>query len=470
MKKKNYALLLTVSLLALAGCGETNSSTGTTSSASGEDASSTNSTVSTKTTVEFWHTMGKANQDILKGMIAAFEAQNPDIEIKESAAAGGYDDLESMILKSVSTSGLPTMAFCYPDHVAEYLASGTSGIVTDLTSFINDPELAFTKEDGSHKDEDGNDVYGVDDFVPTFWEEGSNYTKEGVYSVPFAKSTEALFYNKEYFDTYGWEVPQTWDQMWALCREIKAMNLEGVVAPLGYDSDSNLFISLSKQMDIPFTSATGSEHYLFNNAQSKAMVSDLKAKFDEGLFITKGSNGNNTYTSSKFTAGEILMSIGSTGGTTYNQTMNFEVGVAEPPAYDLANKAVISQGPSICFFNAAASKVASPAQLKAAWKFYKFISSAENSTLYSVSTGYQPVRTSSYETENYKKFANDSTSLLNSVAKVSSGMLDSYFNSPVFVGSAKARNEVGSLLSAVLLGTQSVDSAFENAISNCVNG
>lgn len=256
----------------------------------------------------------------------------------------------------------------------------------------------------------------------------------------------------------------------ALCREIKAMNLEGVVAPLGYDSDSNLFISLSRQMDIPFTSATGSEHYLFNNAQSKAMVSDLKAKFDEGLFITKGSNGNNTYTSSKFTAGEILMSIGSTGGTTYNQTMNFEVGVAEPPAYDLANKAVISQGPSICFFNAAASKVASPAQLKAAWKFYKFISSAENSTLYSVSTGYQPVRTSSYETENYKNFANDSTSLLNSVAKVSSGMLNSYFNSPVFVGSAKARNEVGSLLSAVLLGTQSVDSAFENAISNCVNG
>lgn len=477
MKRNNFALLLTASLLSLAGCGETvDSSSNKTDSASSNTTDSvsndadTSSIDSGEVTVEFWHTMGKANQDILKGMIKSFESENPGIKIKESAAAGGYDDLEEAILKASSTGGLPTMAFCYPDHVAEYLDRGTSGIVTDLTQFINDPELAFTKEDGSHKDEDDNDVYGVDDFVPTFWDEGCNYTKEGVYSVPFAKSTEALFYNKDYFDTYNWEIPQTWDQMWTLCREIAEMKLPGVVAPLGYDSDSNLFISLSKQMNIPFTSATGEEHYLFNNPQAKAMVSDLKSKFDEGLFITKGSNGNNTYTSSKFTAGEVIMTIGSTGGTTYNQTANFEVGVAEPPAYDLANKAVISQGPSICFFNAASSKMASPAQLKAAWKFYKFISNAENSTLYSVSTGYQPVRTSSYQTETYKKFASDTTSLLNSVANVSSGMLDSYFNSPVFVGSAKARNEVGSLLSAVLMGSKTVDAAFETAISNCVNG
>ncbi len=470
MKKRNLALLLGIGVLSLAGCGETvNSSTDASNSNDGNSQNGSSSTNSGKVEVEFWHTMGKANQDILEGMIKAFEAENPDITIKQSAAAGGYDDLEQLILKNVATSGLPTMAFCYPDHVAEYLNSGSSGIVTDLTSFINDPELGFTVEDGSHVDEDGNTVYGVDDFVPTFWEEGCNYTKEGVYSVPFAKSTEALFYNVDMFEEYGWEVPQTWDQMWALCKEIKEMDFPEVQAPLGYDSDSNLFISLSEQMDLPYTSATGN-HYLFDNAQSKAMVSDLKAKYDQGLFITKGSSGNNTYTSTKFTNGEVLMTIGSTGGTTYNQTQNFTVGVAEPPAYDLSKKAVISQGPSICFFNAASSKAASPAQLKAAWKFYKFISNAENSTLYSVSTGYQPVRTSSYETEIYKNFASGTTSLLNRVANVSSTMLDSYFNSPVFIGSAKARDEVGSLISAVLLGTKDVDKAFEDALANCVMG
>lgn len=451
--KKNTSILLFAALFSLASC-------------SGSEGSSNDGSV----TVEFWHTMGKANQDILVGMINTFEAQNPGIKIKQSAAAGGYDDLQALILKNVSTGTLPTMAFCYPDHVAEYLSSGgEAGIVTDMTSYINDPEIGFKTEEGSHQDEDGNVVSGKDDFVKTFWEEGSNYTKEGVYSLPFAKSTEALFYNKDVFDQNGWKVPTTWGEMWDLCEEIKETYGDDIVAPLGYDSDSNLFISLCEQMGIPYTSASGSEHYLFNNDKAKAMVKDLKEKFDAGLFVTKGSNGNNTYTSSKFTAQELLMSIGSTGGTTYNQTKNFTVGVAEPPAYDLSNKAVISQGPSICFFNGI-SKNATTAQLRAAWKFYKFISSAENSTNYAITTGYQPVRTSSYETATYKSFAADTTSLMNKVANVSSGMLDSYFNSPVFVGSARARNEVGSLISAVLLGTKSVEEAFEAAFSNCVNG
>ena len=454
LTKKNTAFLLFTALLSLASC-----------SPAANDGDSSDGTV----TVEFWHTMGKANQDILVSMINAFEAENPDIKIKQSAAAGGYDDLEALILKNVQTGTLPTMAFCYPDHVAEYLSSGGSaGIVSDMTSYINDPEIGFTASEGSHKDSNGNVVYGKDDYVKTFWEEGTSYTKSGVYSVPFAKSTEALFYNKDVFDQNNWTVPTTWDQMWTLCEEIKATYGDEIVAPLGYDSDSNLFISFCEQRDIPYTSATGDQHYLFDNEKAKAMVTDLKAKYDEGLFITKGSSGNNTYTSSKFTAGEILMSIGSTGGTTYNQTMNFTVGVAEPPAYDLSKKAVISQGPSICFFNGI-SQNATPKQLRAAWKFYKFISSAENSTNYAITTGYQPVRTSSYETATYKSFASDTTSLMNKVASVSSGMLESYFNSPVFVGSAKARNEVGSLISAVLLGSKTVDQAFEDAFSNCVN-
>ncbi len=454
LTKKNTAFLLFAALFSLASC-----------SPASNDGDSSDGTV----TVEFWHTMGKANQDILVSMINAFEAENPDIKIKQSAAAGGYDDLEALILKNVQTGTLPTMAFCYPDHVAEYLSSGGSeGIVSDMTSYINDEEIGFKASEGSHKDSNGNTVYGKDDYVKTFWEEGSNYTKSGVYSVPFAKSTEALFYNKDVFDQNNWTVPNTWDQMWTLCKEIKATYGDEIVAPLGYDSDSNLFISFCEQRDIPYTSATGDQHYLFDNDKAKEMVTDLKAKYDEGLFITKGSSGNNTYTSSKFTAGEILMSIGSTGGTTYNQTMNFTVGVAEPPAYDLSKKAVISQGPSICFFNGI-SQNATPKQLRAAWKFYKFISSAENSTNYAITTGYQPVRTSSYETATYKSFASDTTSLMNKVASVSSGMLDSYFNSPVFVGSAKARNEVGSLISAVLLNSKTVDQAFEDAFSNCVN-
>ena len=93
----------------------------------------------------------------------------------------------------------------------------------------------------------------------------------------------------------------------------------------------------------------------------------------------------------------------------------------------------------------------------------------ENSTKYAVSTGYQPVRLSSYQTKNYIDFSHETTNLMNKVASLSSSLLNSYFNSPVFVGSATARKEVGSLVSSVLLGSKSVDDAFTQALSNCVN-
>lgn len=456
MKKLN-GLFAFIAILGLAACGTPSTGGSTNTDDIGEYNPATDDVE-----ITFWHTMGKANKELLDTLIKSFNEKYPKIKVKESSAAGGYDDLKDLIKKNIATNTLPTMAFCYPDHVAEYIESGKGGVCLDLTPYINSDEYGFTKEEGSHKNADGVDVYGKDDYVDAFWREGASYTKSGVYSLPFAKSTEALFYNKDIFDLNGWQVPTTWEQMWNLCDTIKATYPD--VTPLGYDSDSNFFITMCEQMNIPFTSATG-EHYLFNNDKAKAMVSDLKAKFDKQLFITKGSSGNGTYTSTKFTAEEIIMSIGSTGGTTYNGTDNFEVGVAPVPYYDLSNPAVVSQGPSICMFNSATK-----AQRTAAWLFYKHLSTAENSTYYSVSTGYQPVRLSSYETETYKKFSSaQNASLFNKVAKVSSELLDSYFVSPVFVGSANARNQVGSLLTAVLNGSRTVDSAFNEAMSNCVN-
>lgn len=465
---KFLPVFILVGLLGMNGCttAATNSDSSIDGSASSQPASSTADQVS----VLFWHTMGHSNQLLLQNMIGRFEKAYPNITINETAASGSYDDLQNLILTGAQAGSIPTMAFCYPDNVAQYLAKD---MVADMTLYLNDAAVGFQKSDGSHLDSDGQEVYGKDDYVKTFWEEGTSYSKNGVYSVPFAKSTEALFYNKTAFAANGWSVPTTWDQMWDLCQEIRDAkpdkDTDGSYKyyPLGYDSDANLYITLSQQKGIPYTSASG-EHYLFNNDAAKAMVADLKVKYDAGLFKTKGTTANSTYTSTKFTAGEIMMSIGSTGGTQYNDTSNFEVGVAVPPSVDADKPAVISQGPSICFF-----KNATSAQLKAAWLFYRFISTAENSTYYAVSTGYQPVRISSFKTTQYQNFVNatgDDRGLFNEVASVTSKMNDSYFNSPVFVGSAKARNEMSGLVSSALLGTKSIEKAFSEAMSNCLNG
>lgn len=465
MKKTNPCTLL-VSLLfalSLASCA---ASPAASSGSESSDASKDDG----KTHITFWHTMGKQNEDLLKSMIANFEKSNPDIEVTETAVTGSYDDLQSVILSNVMTGNLPTMAFCYPDNVAEYL---DRNCVVDMSSYVSDPEIGFQESDGKSVASDGTIRTGVDDYVKAFWQEGTEYESKGVYSVPFAKSTEALFYNKDVFDQHGWQVPNTWDEMWELCRSIRAAypemeNGDYKYYPLGYDSDSNLFITMCEQRGLDYTTndlANHDSHFIFNNSGVKTMLNELKGYYDQKLFKTKGTTANSTYTSTKFTAGQIFMSIGSTGGTSYQSTQNFEVGVATPPSEDVNDPAVISQGPSICFFNRA-----SEAEKRAAWKFYRHISSATNSVIYGLSTGYQPVRYSSYETSAYKEFIEDAEegNLFASVAKLSSTLFDSYFTSPVFVGSAKARTEVGSVLSSVLL-KGNVDSALDTAMSNCLN-
>lgn len=51
---------------------------------------------------------------------------------------------------------------------------------------------------------------------------------EAVYGLPFAHAIWVIFYNKALFRRYGWEVPRTWDEFFALCEQMEAAG----VAPL----------------------------------------------------------------------------------------------------------------------------------------------------------------------------------------------------------------------------------------------
>ena len=414
-----------------------------------------------KTHVKFWHTMGQANQAMLDVMISEFEAANPDIKI-EAFSQGGYGDIAGKIKDAIPAGTTPTMSFCYPDNVANYL---TSGAIENMADYVNNEEYGFTAEEK-----------GVEDFIKAYWDEGKAYQEEGLFSLPYAKSTEVIFYNATIFKEQGWSIPTTWDEMWALCETIQSSKYGSQVEfPLGYDSDSNLFITMCEQNEIPYTTSSGSkaeDHFLFVNDQAKAMVTALKDKYDKKLFITKGCSSNATYTSTKFTNSQILMSIGSTGGTTYNKSLNFEVGVAPLPGTS-KNRHVVSQGPSICFFKRAAK-----AEKIAAWKFYKHITNAKNSAAFAISTGYEPVRQSSLETDAFKAYLAEGGdnyitpnggNLLATAANCTKDKYEGqYFYSDVFNGSAEARDAVGGIIANVFLGTKDIDTAFNEALTSCL--
>lgn len=447
-----------------------------------------------KIKVTFWHTMGKTNQGTLKKMIEAFNAipGNENIKI-EHVAQGGYPDLYNKVLKAIPAKTTPVMAYCYPDHVADYIEANAS---IDLTTLIEDEEIGYTST--GKVGQEGYDVNNdLNDFIPAFLEEGTEYATKGTYSLPFSKSTEVLFMNESYLIEHGYVdsegkaiVPTKWENeddpndltaMINLCRKIKKTDSE-VIAPLGYDSDDNLFITFAKQLGIPYTSigANGIGKFDFNNDQMKALVKKVKGWYDEGLIKTKGTIENNSYTSTYFKKQQLIFSIGSTGGTSYNEPnksgdeYEFQVKVGRIPQFGTTNYC-ISQGPSICFFK---NKKISEEQTRAAFKFYKFITNSENSASYSILTGYEPVKSSSYQTTAYQQHLNptdgdtavsdDQLGILARVARLTQTLQNDYFVSPAFVGSATARTQCGGIVTQVLLGEKTIDSAFADAMTQCV--
>lgn len=410
--------------------------------------------------VIFWHTMGKTIQEKLDNMITEFRKEHPNITITH-VAKGDYNAIKTACENAIAAADVPTMAFCYPDHVANYLSSEQ---VVNLQTYLDDPELTFTEEDGL-----------VDDIIEGYWNEGKSYTQEGIYSAPFYKSTEVMFYNKTVFDAKGWSVPTTWEQMETLMETISkdpdyGKTSENPVTPLGYDSDDNLFITMCEQYGIPYTTNENitkpEDHFLFNNAEAKNMVKRIKGWYDKGYFITKGTDPTGAYTSTSFKNGKLLMTVGSTGGTSYNYSDNFEIGVAPIPG-GTKNSNVIMQGPSVTFF-----RRCTPAAKKAAWKFYKYCIRKENSALFASITGYSPVRESSFTCDFWKEFVEDTTitgsdALVRQTVESNQALFDKYFVSATFKGSSTARSEVGGIISTVLTGAKGLEEAFEDAYDNC---
>ena len=248
------------------------------------------------------------------------------------------------------------------------------------------------------------------DIVSEYLAEGQKYVIDGTYSVPFSKSTEAMFYNRDllgksipginggngltedYFNNLTWE--ELFDNFCPKFIEWNDAQPEGAKllksdqayhAVFAYDSDDNLFITLGEQYGIPYTGidkTTGKGQALFNNAEYKALLKKWNEYAKKGYIISKGSAGGN-YTNEYFTARNTLFSVGSTGGVKYqfDDKNPMDVGIARiPQPAGAVNKnsekeklAIINQGPSLCVLDHGDEN-----RKLASWLFYKFMTDEEN--------------------------------------------------------------------------------------------
>ena len=427
-------------------------------------------------TITFYHTMGQGLQAVLNSAIEYFNTLYPNITVKHQAI-GGYDDVRDQISTELTAQNQPNIAYCYADHVALY---NVAGAVVTMDQFINNTQ-EITRADGT------TEIMGltqaqIDDFVDGYWNEGKSFGDGQMYMLPLSKSTELLFYNKTFFEENKLTVPTTWEEMESVCRQIKALDPNCI--PLGYDSEANWFITMCQQQGSPYTALEG-DHFLFDDERNIDFVKKFRNWYKEGLVTTQEIYGS--YTSGLFTASgenevKSYMSIGSSGGTVHQAPSKdgdgkdpFEVGIASIPQVNPDRPYAISQGPSLCILQSE-----NPQEVIASWLFVKFLTTdLAFQADFSMASGYVPVLESVKADPFYEQFLAkasdpDNDNIAARGASVCLAQKDAYFTSPAFNGSTVAREQVGALLQACMVGSWSdaevdakIREAFANAITEC---
>lgn len=434
--------------------------------------------------ITLWHAMGESNQALIQGYADDFMAIYPNITVVIPSGAGDYDTLKSNMTNQITAgNGLPNLVQGYPDHVAEYL---NGNAVVPLDPYINSPMFGLNGDDA------------ISDIIPSYLEENSQYDALGTYfSLPFNKSTEVMIYNKTALDAIGADVPETWQDIMAIADDLKAYGdgiaeakvleanpsattedinaAKSIIIPASYDSNGNQFITFTRQWDGAYTSInfeTFEGNYLWNDsANTVAAMQYLKDNKD---VMTIPEFWGESYASGPFLNQQTFVTIGSSAGIRYNiptsETDQFEIGVAPVPYNALLpdSKAVIQQGTNISLINTGTAQ-----QKLASWLFLKYLISTEVTVDWAINTGYLPVRTSGYASAAYQEFLNNPTanqlpiSLAANAAYAQSGY---FFYDPAFIGSSRARNQVGQALARVVLGDGNISEALQDAYNEATLG
>ena len=412
--------------------------------------------------ISFYHTMGQNLVEVLEAFIgegSEFQEMYPNIVVKQKSI-GNYTDIRDQLTTEIASgSNDANITYCYPDHVARYLKAQS---VVTLDKLIYS-EYGYSEEQ-------------INDFVPAFYNEGKSFGDGNTYCLPFSKSSEVLYYDATFFKKNNLTVPTTWEEMEAVCRQIK--KIDPTCIPLGYDSAANWFITMCEQLGSEYTSSE-EPHYLFNNPTMRDFAKRVYGWYQESLITTKTLYGS--YTSGLFTAAPVgdepvtrcYMCIGSSAGATYQRPTKqgdqyrFDVGITSIPQIDKAKTgAVISQGPNVTIF-----RDEDPQKVLASWLLVKYLTTNIGfQGQFSMTSGYTPVIKSVNNNPIYSKFLENADGGDNIAAlstKVCVEQESIYLTSPAFDGSAEARDAVGEMLENIMAAPHGTD--IDTYIANKFN-
>ena len=327
----------------------------------------------TELTMYYPIAVGGSLTQVVDGIVADFEVENPDIKVN-AVYSGNYDDTRVRALSALN-SGEPAQ-----------LAVMFSIDAYDLIE--QDLVLPF--------DDLVNDAAWLNSFYPALMANGKIEGK--TWGIPFQRSTIVAYYNKDMFSAAGLDPeapPTTWDEMISMGKALTKDDTYGLMIPsTGYPYW--MFQALAIQNGKEVMSNDGLTTY-FDDSKVVETLDFWKSLSVEHGIMPTGTVEWGTLRQA-FLEGQTAMMWHSTGNlTAVKKNASFNFGVAELPAN--MRKGSPTGGGNFYIF-----KDTSAEEQAAAVKLIKFMTSPEKAAEWSIATGYMGVSPAAYETDALKAY------------------------------------------------------------------
>lgn len=152
-----------------------------------------------------WFVEGLSDEEIdawRTSAIEPFEAQNPGIKIEMSA---NKDYETALKVQLASGTGADLVNLGGPSFIREYVSEdGTDDKILDLTAYI--------------------DQAGLENVVQTWALDTCKYNGK-IYGIPNSYEGLGIYYNADMFNEYGYEIPRTFDELNAICADLKSRGI-----------------------------------------------------------------------------------------------------------------------------------------------------------------------------------------------------------------------------------------------------
>ncbi len=387
----------------------------------------------TELTMYYPIAVGGALTEVVDGIVADFEAANPDIKVN-AIYSGNYDDTRVRALSALA-SGEPAQ-----------LAVMFSIDAYDLIE--QDLIVAYEDIDGVNPD-------WLNSFYPALMANGRIEGK--TWGIPFQRSTIVAYYNKDQFRAAGLDPeapPKTWDELISMGKALTNDDTYGLMIPsTGYPYW--MFQALAIQNGKEVMSDDGLTTYFDDETVVDTLEFWQSLSQEHGIMPT-GTVEWGTLRQA-FLEGQTSMMWHSTGNlTAVKNNASFDFGVAELPAN-------VRLGSPTGGGNFYVFKETSDEERAAAMKLIEFMTSPEQAAAWSIATGYMGVSPAAYETEALKSYTEEFPPAL-----VARNQLENAVAEFSTFETARVREGLNNAIQAALTGTKSAEDALGEAQTSAV--